>query len=627
MLSAQHNSDKTVSVRLISDTEKSFQVPSIIQRFFETNKRVQSQKGDQLKTIDYKSKAIALFQTIDGLDVCIFCMYVQEYSSPEKRVYVAYLDSVEYFRPPSLRTVVYQEMITSYLATTKKRGFTNAHIWACPPLRGNSFIFWNHLAGQRTPTMERLTSWYNRVLSRAIEVGVVSNVISLYESDFEQPMAEICETVDDEMGRHSKMPCPPLLEGDFWIEEALRLYQTTAHKHAKESTSSSTSPSSASVEPSSSLCPAVCLAGMLRDRIISHPSSLAFRRPVNAAALKIPNYHDVIQEPMDLGTVFTKLSLGEYETLCDLVADIELLFNNAMKFNHSSNAVHMQAVELREIFFRALDDTTKTWRGEYVESAVGHSWRMFGDMSLSLSHSLNTKPLSTLRNEFKEHSLSPNNCPARNLDCASSDSIHLRMMGKDVDLFERKTSYSAKKQKRQEICPPPFQDSRADQRRRQTWLGEHVGRSVRRLRTSLFNCFLQTAGEHADSEAFVEYCELDSLECSQVSRRSRVADTRHGFLEFSQLRNLEYDTLRKAKYSTAIMLYHLHCDEAPGVCTACSLCAEDLDKVRWHFIGKLPLAVLKGGIPEGNKDGRNICGTCFANCANKSHYIPIPVSI
>jgi hypothetical protein len=43
----------------------------------------------------------------------------------------------------------------------------------------------------------------------------------------------------------------------------------------------------------------------------------------------------------------------------------------------------------------------------------------------------------------------------------------------------------------------------------------------------------------------------------------------------------------------------------------------------------VPLAVLKGGtgIPEGNKDGRNICGTCLANCANKSHYIPIPVSI
>ena len=63
-----------------------------------------------------------------GLDVCIFCMYVQEYdgdddydssinpravqSSHAKRVYVAYyIDSVEHFRPRDVRTDVYHEIL------------------------------------------------------------------------------------------------------------------------------------------------------------------------------------------------------------------------------------------------------------------------------------------------------------------------------------------------------------------------------------------------------------------------------------------------------------------------------------------------------------------------------------
>lgn len=176
----------TVVIRLVSNIDLYQEVPSVI---LENLMTIDGKKISQY--MPYRQKCILLFQEIDGIDVCLFCLYTQEFNNecPEpnrSKVYIAYLDSIEYFRPMEARTTVYHEIMIGYLQWAQCRGFQQCHIWSCPPQRGDNFIFWCHPTHQRTPSRERLSSWYSSILCRATSLKIIDSTKNLYKSYFSE---------------------------------------------------------------------------------------------------------------------------------------------------------------------------------------------------------------------------------------------------------------------------------------------------------------------------------------------------------------------------------------------------------------------------------------------------------
>lgn len=169
---------QSLFVRLLSNVHLQSQVKDCIIPLYQG-------KEQESLSIPYTSKCIALFQNVDGYDVLLFVLYVYEYGTDpviplanQRTVYISYLDSIHYMKPRYIRTPLYHEILQAYMLYCKQHGYIRTHIWACPPSRGDDYIFTHHPREQRTPNANRLITWYKDMLYEGKKRGVLFDIRS-----------------------------------------------------------------------------------------------------------------------------------------------------------------------------------------------------------------------------------------------------------------------------------------------------------------------------------------------------------------------------------------------------------------------------------------------------------------
>ncbi|XP_023674448.2 bromodomain-containing protein 3-like isoform X2 [Paramormyrops kingsleyae] len=75
-----------------------------------------------------------------------------------------------------------------------------------------------------------------------------------------------------------------------------------------------------------------------------------FYKPVDAQALELHDYHDIIKHPMDLSTVKKKMDGREYPDAQGFAADVRLMFSNCYKYNPPDHEVVAMARKLQDVF-------------------------------------------------------------------------------------------------------------------------------------------------------------------------------------------------------------------------------------------------------------------------------------
>lgn len=102
------------------------------------------------------------------------------------------------------------------------------------------------------------------------------------------------------------------------------------------------------------------------NRLKGHKSADPFMEPVDPEVLGIPDYFQVIKEPMDFSKVEKRLRSGFYKASADFENDIRKIWENALTYNKVSTDIHTMTLEISSFFEQLLKEEDTNYAGPAI---------------------------------------------------------------------------------------------------------------------------------------------------------------------------------------------------------------------------------------------------------------------
>ena len=93
--------------------------------------------------------------------------------------------------------------------------------------------------------------------------------------------------------------------------------------------------------------------------IWKHSFSWPFQQPVDAKKLNLPDYHKIIKQPMDMGTIKKRLENNYYWSSKEAIQDFNTMFSNCYVYNKPGEDVVVMAQTLEKVFLQKVEGMPK----------------------------------------------------------------------------------------------------------------------------------------------------------------------------------------------------------------------------------------------------------------------------
>lgn len=494
-------------------------------------------------------KCLVLFQNIDGQDVILFGMYVYEYghNCPEpnrRRVYVSYLDSVHYLRPKQYRTLVYHEILISYLDYVKARGFHTAHIWACPPQKGDDYILHIHPVDQKTPRPQTLKVWYEQMLKRCVERGIVVEMQDLH-TEF------LTEANND-------ATLLPYFEGDYWVNEAeVIIKNLTEGKKGASLSLISDNAGQAKRKSKSKRAESKDVVGSSSSRIERDP-----------LLAKLSSIIEPMKDTFFVARLHPREFAESFKNQAEQVSAQSC--EDGDPSVDSENKLQSDALSKEDVGMPAIPDAVQT-AIESEESVDEFDAKV---ASLGVDNRDTSEDILVDKESVKSVS---------DVDRVEGDKVM------DVDGSEAIGADSSI-EARPDISIP---EAKEDDFKTETTVAKLESSSENpqdnndiNSPETLYRGANNNDSMHAAKRLIMCGEEMpvlpDSTEDVDEPQQNEHFETRQSFLNLCQGNHYQFDQLRRAKHSSMMVLYHLHNPDAPKFVPTCNFCKESILQHAFH---------------------------------------------